>query len=254
MPEARRGLRRLPRSGSPAAAAIDFDEQIYSALEALLRDGRFRRRMQAAHRHLLVDEFQDLTPAHVLLIRLLAMPALDVFGVGDDDQTIYDHAGADPRFLVDYARLLPRRRGDGARGQLPLREADRRRRPRPCSATTGSGSRRRSARARAPTPRAAGDLRIDDAPAGEAAERASSRWSREWRAARSVRTASGSRFSPASTRCCWRRRSRSGRRACRCAQLRPAGRARADRRRRRARLDQGRGRSGGPDRRSDLET
>ena len=56
---------------------------------------------------MLVDEFQDLTPAHVLMIRLLAMPAGDVFGVGDDDQTIYDHAGADPRFLVDYPRFFP---------------------------------------------------------------------------------------------------------------------------------------------------
>lgn len=87
--------------------AIDFDEQIYGALEALLRDGDFRRRVQAEHRHMLVDEFQDLTPAHVLMIRLLAMPGNDVFGVGDDDQTIYDHAGADPRFLVDYPSFFP---------------------------------------------------------------------------------------------------------------------------------------------------
>ncbi|MEZ5074270.1 MAG: ATP-dependent DNA helicase UvrD2 [Solirubrobacterales bacterium] len=90
-----------------AAGAIDFDEQVYGALEALLRDGAFRRRVQREHRHLLVDEFQDLTPAHVLMIRLLAMPGFDVFGVGDDDQTIYDHAGADPRFLVDYADYFP---------------------------------------------------------------------------------------------------------------------------------------------------
>ncbi len=90
-----------------ARGAVDFDEQIYGSLEALLHDGRFRRRMQAEHRHLLVDEFQDLTPAHVLLIRLLAMPEFDVFGVGDDDQTIYDHAGADPRFLVDYGEYFP---------------------------------------------------------------------------------------------------------------------------------------------------
>ncbi len=90
-----------------AAGAVDFDEQIYGALEALLRDGPFRRRVQREHRHLLVDEFQDLTPAHVLMIRLLAMPAFDVFGVGDDDQTIYDHAGADPRFLVEYGRYFP---------------------------------------------------------------------------------------------------------------------------------------------------
>lgn len=87
--------------------AVDFDEQVYSAIEALLQDGEFRRSMQRSCRHLLVDEFQDLTPAHVLLLRLLALPALDVFGVGDDDQCIYGHAGADPAFLIDYARLFP---------------------------------------------------------------------------------------------------------------------------------------------------
>jgi DNA helicase II / ATP-dependent DNA helicase PcrA len=95
------------RAALAGRGAVDFDEQIYGALEALLRDGPFRRRMQARHRHLLVDEFQDLTPAHVLLVRLLAMPAGDVFAVGDDDQTIYDHAGADPRFLVDFGRFFP---------------------------------------------------------------------------------------------------------------------------------------------------
>ncbi|MGI9556596.1 MAG: UvrD-helicase domain-containing protein, partial [Solirubrobacterales bacterium] len=90
-----------------ASGSIDFDEQVYGAVEALVRDGPLRRRLQSGHRHLLVDEFQDLTPAHVLLLRLLAMPALDVFGVGDDDQTIYDHAGADPRFLVDFGSFFP---------------------------------------------------------------------------------------------------------------------------------------------------
>jgi len=63
--------------------------------------------MQATCRHLLVDEFQDLTPAHVLMLRLLALPSLDVFGVGDDDQCIYGHAGADPSFLIDYGELFP---------------------------------------------------------------------------------------------------------------------------------------------------
>ena len=57
--------------------------------------------------HLLVDEFQDLTPAHVLLVRLLAAPTYDVFGVGDDDQTIYSFAGADPAFLIDYSTFFP---------------------------------------------------------------------------------------------------------------------------------------------------
>jgi DNA helicase-2/ATP-dependent DNA helicase PcrA len=86
---------------------VDFDDQVYGAIEALLRDGELRRRLQARCRHLLVDEFQDLTPAHVLLIRLLALPGLDVFGVGDDDQVIYGHNSADPAFLIEYARLFP---------------------------------------------------------------------------------------------------------------------------------------------------
>ncbi|HUR22662.1 MAG TPA: ATP-dependent DNA helicase UvrD2 [Acidimicrobiales bacterium] len=90
-----------------SAGAVDFDDQVYAAVETLLRDGEFRRRAQAGCRHLLVDEFQDLTPAHLLLLRLLAIPGLDVFGVGDDDQVIYGHAGADPAFLVHFAARFP---------------------------------------------------------------------------------------------------------------------------------------------------
>lgn len=86
---------------------VDFDEQVCAAIEALLTDGDLRRDVQARHRHLLVDELQDLTPAHVVLVRLVAGPPLDVFGVGDDDQVIYGHAGADPRFLIDFATWFP---------------------------------------------------------------------------------------------------------------------------------------------------
>jgi DNA helicase II / ATP-dependent DNA helicase PcrA len=86
---------------------VDFDEQVLLAIELLLGDGAFRRAQQTRHRHLLVDEFQDLTPAHVLLIRLLSAPRFDVFGVGDDDQVIYGHAGASPRFLTEFGRYFP---------------------------------------------------------------------------------------------------------------------------------------------------
>jgi DNA helicase-2/ATP-dependent DNA helicase PcrA len=104
------GLTRLfgpYRRALAAAGAVDFDEQVYRAIEVLLQDGDFRRRMQAGYRHVLVDELQDLTPAHVLLVRVLATPGLDVFGVGDDDQVIYGHAGADPAFLIDFEQLFP---------------------------------------------------------------------------------------------------------------------------------------------------
>ena len=87
--------------------AADFDEQVTAAIERLLADQAFRTRSRRFARVLLVDEFQDLTPAHMLLIRLLAGPAGAVFAVGDDDQTIYGYAGATPRWLVDFNRWFP---------------------------------------------------------------------------------------------------------------------------------------------------
>jgi len=86
---------------------VDFDEQIYLAIEVLLTEPDTRHHAQRVTRLLLVDEFQDLTPAHLLLIRLLAGPDLDVFGVGDDDQTIYGYSGASPDWLIDFASYFP---------------------------------------------------------------------------------------------------------------------------------------------------
>ena len=84
------------------AGAVDFDEQIYRAIEILLSDPDARSAAQARCRHLLVDEFQDLNPAHMLLIRLLSAPAYNTFGVGDDDQVIYGYSGADPAYLINF--------------------------------------------------------------------------------------------------------------------------------------------------------
>ncbi len=89
------------------ARSLDFDEQIVRAIEILLADPVARVAAQRACRVLLVDEFQDLTPAHLLLVRLLAGPDGCVFGVGDDDQTIYGFNGADPQWLIDFTQHFP---------------------------------------------------------------------------------------------------------------------------------------------------
>ncbi|MFA9443981.1 UvrD-helicase domain-containing protein [Egicoccus sp. AB-alg6-2] len=86
---------------------LDFDEQVYRALELLLTRPDLRRTAQRVGTHLLVDEFQDLTPAFLLLVRLVAGPSMQVFAVGDDDQTIYSYAGATPDYLVDFDRWFP---------------------------------------------------------------------------------------------------------------------------------------------------
>jgi DNA helicase II / ATP-dependent DNA helicase PcrA len=86
---------------------VDFDEQIYRAIELLLTRPELRQQAQRLGTHLLVDEFQDLTPAFLQLVRLVAGPTMQVFAVGDDDQTIYSYAGATPAYLVDFDRWFP---------------------------------------------------------------------------------------------------------------------------------------------------
>ena len=86
---------------------VDFDQQIIRAIEILLCDPAARAAARRTCGILLVDEFQDLTPAHLLLVRLVAGPRSDVFGVGDDDQTIYGYSGASPEWLIDYHKHFP---------------------------------------------------------------------------------------------------------------------------------------------------
>ena len=95
------------RSTLADAGLVDFDEQIYRAIEILITDPDARAAAQARCRLLLVDEFQDLNPAHMLLIRLLSSPAYNCFGVGDDDQVIYGYSGATPEFLIHFATYFP---------------------------------------------------------------------------------------------------------------------------------------------------
>ncbi len=89
------------------AGALDFDEQIYRSIEILLSDPEARASAQSRCRHLLVDEFQDLNAAHMLLIRLLCAPAYHCFGVGDDDQVIYGYSGATPEYLINFGEYFP---------------------------------------------------------------------------------------------------------------------------------------------------
>jgi len=95
------------REGLANNGEVDFDEQIVRAIGVLLSQPDCRAAARVACANLLVDEFQDLTPAHLLLIRLLAGPAAEVFGVGDDDQTIYGYSGASPSWLIDYSKWFP---------------------------------------------------------------------------------------------------------------------------------------------------
>lgn len=97
------GYRRLLRE----RLETDFSDMVLRASEYLLASPSFTAQIRAETGVLLVDEFQDLTPSLLLLTRLLAGPAQEVFCVGDDDQTIYGFSGASPRWLVDFNTFFP---------------------------------------------------------------------------------------------------------------------------------------------------
>ncbi|MFP2769655.1 UvrD-helicase domain-containing protein [Oceanisphaera sp. KMM 10153] len=71
---------------------IDFDDMIEQATEQVRR-GRF----EVLWRHILVDEFQDISAPRAALLQALrdAAPGLSLFCVGDDWQAIYRFSGAD---------------------------------------------------------------------------------------------------------------------------------------------------------------
>jgi len=82
---------------------VDFDTLVIKAAELLERpaDGAaIRSRWDV----ILVDEFQDLNPVQYRIVRALAHDHRHVFAVGDDEQSIYSWAGADPRVFLEFAK------------------------------------------------------------------------------------------------------------------------------------------------------
>ncbi len=80
---------------------VDFDMLVLEAA-SLLGIGDIVRQVSARWDCVLVDEFQDLNPVQYTIIRALAGAHRHVFAVGDDEQSIYSWAGADPQCFRTY--------------------------------------------------------------------------------------------------------------------------------------------------------
>ena len=94
-----------------------FDDLEFSAWEALARPGAdegetLRHRLDCKYRHILVDEFQDTSPAQWQVLRAWLLDAHgsdespSVFIVGDPRQSIYYWRGGDPRLLGAASQFL----------------------------------------------------------------------------------------------------------------------------------------------------
>ena len=74
---------------------VDFDTLVVKAAQ-LLEGSHDGAAVRSRWDVVLVDEFQDLNPVQYRVVRALARDHKHVFAVGDDDQSIYSWAGADP--------------------------------------------------------------------------------------------------------------------------------------------------------------
>ena len=84
----------------------DFDDLITLTEELLRTDESAAAELRSRWDYVLVDEFQDLNPTQYGIVRRLADEHRCLFGVGDDEQSIFSWTGADPgilgRFREDF--------------------------------------------------------------------------------------------------------------------------------------------------------
>ena len=81
------------------ANAIDFEDMIIHAANLLETCSDLRQTYRDTYSYLLVDEFQDISPADSRLIELLSE---NLFAVGDDDQAIYGFRGGDSEIMQKF--------------------------------------------------------------------------------------------------------------------------------------------------------
>jgi DNA helicase-2/ATP-dependent DNA helicase PcrA len=90
-----------------ASNAVDFDDMLFLTVDVLERFPEAREKWQEAFRYILVDEYQDTNHAQYRLLQLLAEKHLNLFAVGDPDQSIYGFRGADIRNVLEFEHDFP---------------------------------------------------------------------------------------------------------------------------------------------------
>lgn len=96
--------------------AVDFGDLIMLPALLVEQDEAVRSAVRLRHRHLLVDEYQDVNRASVRLVKAVAGAGENLWAVGDARQSIYRFRGASSANMASFAKDFP-----GAKlGQLGL--------------------------------------------------------------------------------------------------------------------------------------
>lgn len=82
---------------------IDFDDILLCTVALLSEHADIAEEVRATYQHLLVDEYQDVSPLQQTLLDLWWGSGTEHCVVGDPAQTIHSFAGASPEFLLGFA-------------------------------------------------------------------------------------------------------------------------------------------------------
>ncbi|MGH8776384.1 MAG: ATP-dependent helicase, partial [Jiangellaceae bacterium] len=89
---------------------LDFEDILLAAVGLLDSKPGVADAVRQQYRHLVVDEYQDVSPLQQKLLELWLGDRDDVCVVGDPAQTIYSFAGARPDYLVSFPQRFPHAR------------------------------------------------------------------------------------------------------------------------------------------------
>jgi DNA helicase-2/ATP-dependent DNA helicase PcrA len=87
--------------------AVDFDDLLMHTATILRTNEDLRADLDAKHRYILVDEYQDTNLAQYLIVRGLSLNHPNINVTGDPDQSIYGWRGADISNILNFERDYP---------------------------------------------------------------------------------------------------------------------------------------------------
>ena len=100
-------LYRRYQAALKRAGQMDYDDQMVFALQILRAAPPVLAYFQQRYKYFCVDESQDTSKIQHEIIRLLAGRSLNLFMVGDEDQSIYGFRAAYPQALMDFEQIYP---------------------------------------------------------------------------------------------------------------------------------------------------
>jgi DNA helicase II / ATP-dependent DNA helicase PcrA len=93
---------RVYESARRDAGAIDFADMVPLVVRTMDNNPGYASAITGAYDHVLVDEYQDINPGQVELVDRFVTAGVNLWAVGDDDQTLYAFRAADVRFILDF--------------------------------------------------------------------------------------------------------------------------------------------------------